>query len=152
MAKKILGRVGVSFSDSASGFRAYHIRVVVQDPKGWSPVKLSFTAQSSPGDHDRAYALQLSSVLRLSSYSIDDDLAMIRKLYKAMQKESAPRAVLSTDGKAYLDNCEVARFLQGCEKLGLHVSRFSTVELARDWADNRKEVLDVPAITEAVTA
>jgi hypothetical protein len=133
--KKMIGRVGVAVSKDSHVCFKLSVQVRLSE---YRPIRLRFTAQANLEDADRAYSLQLDSTLRLADHDFDDALQLVAILRKAMLKEKAPRAVL-VDGRAMLDDCELAQFLQACEKLGLHVSRFETWNAAFEWASQSED-------------
>jgi hypothetical protein len=130
---KLIGRVGVQVSDdTGSEYISYRLHVFAKAEHAL--VHLRYTAQANRGE-DCAYALALDGgqSLRLDAWEAQDGLALAARLHSVYLNQSAPRARL-IDGKAVLDECELSRFLQGAEKLGLHVSRFTESGKAYDWA------------------
>jgi hypothetical protein len=143
MTKKLIGRVAV-YSKPSKGIESdfiSHTLFVCAKTGEFTDTKLRFGAQSNADSPDRAYAFKVENLPDLTDYDFPEAIALLAKLQKAMVREKAPRAIL-LDGKPYLDHCELARFLMGAEKLGLHVSRFDTWGAAYDWSrDLRSEEL-----------
>lgn len=120
----------------ASSYVSYRIHVFAATGE-WQRAALGFSAQGNVGE-DCAYALQLDYGVKFADYDCEESLKLAGKLLAAWRKEEAPRARL-IDGKPYLDNCELSRFLQASEKLGLHVSRFTNSSKGYDWARDIRE-------------
>lgn len=136
-SNKLIGRVSVIESQSGN-YKAYSLYLRAKAGE-FGEIRLNFTAQASLDYPDYAYAFKLDNSLRFDDYSFSESLALLGKLQKLAKKQEAPRAV-AYDGKAYLSHCELSQFLMACEKLGLHVSRFSESSKAYDWvADFRSE-------------
>ncbi len=135
--KKLVGRIGVAVIKDA---RYVEFNLAVKVKNGYySRCFLKLHAQADADCPDRAYALQISGGVRFDDYEFTDTMKLANQLYAAMKKESAPRAILGSDGKPYLANCELSQLLQGAEKLGLHVSRFESWREAYDWAEKIAE-------------
>lgn len=137
MAKKMVGRVAVKVSEG-NPIRTYTVSFRVNAGEySWAEFKM--TCQDN-GD-DCAYALTLS--MRMDQPS-SEALAIASRIFKASEKEQAPRARM-LDGKAFLDQCALARLLQASEKLGLHVSRFSEWSDAHHFLSDAVDELPQPA-------
>ncbi len=130
--QKLVGRVGVTTRTSGD-FVKHSIALRVKHGT-YGTLFLRFDALGDSKYPDRAFAFKCTSELELNDYDFHAQLELLAKLQKAMAKQTAPRAVAFPDGKAYLAHCELAQFLQACEKLDLHISRFDNWSGAFEFA------------------
>ena len=100
----------------------------------YSKIRFDMTAQANVSDPSRVYALKVDSTLDFDTGLFDEHLKLLGKLRSELIKQSAPRACLSTNGTAFLANCELTRLTMACEALDFHVSHFETWSEAYDWS------------------
>ncbi len=137
-AKKYSGRLGISIRQNEydKGTKNIHMAMRVSFDDNY-PIDMKFESFLDT-TANCGYSVRLTDEISLTNYDFDTTVKFLTKLKALIEKESAPRARLYSDGKPYIDQCDFSRFVQACNKLGFETKHCDSWANACRFSNNEE--------------